>query len=52
VDLQETGRGVVNWIDLAQNKDKWRAVVNTVMKLLHPKMREFYFVLAKELSAS
>jgi hypothetical protein len=32
-DLQELGYGGVDWIDLAQNKDRWRALVNTVMKL-------------------
>ena len=26
----------VHWIDLAQNKDMWRAVMNAVMKLLDP----------------
>jgi len=29
--LQVIGRRVVDWIDLAQNKEKRRAVVNTVM---------------------
>jgi hypothetical protein len=28
--------GVMNWIDLAQNWDQWRAVVNMVMKLQVP----------------
>jgi hypothetical protein len=26
----------VDWIDLAQDTDKWRAVANTVMNLSHP----------------
>jgi hypothetical protein len=26
----------VDWMQLAQNRDKWRAVVNTVMNLLVP----------------
>jgi hypothetical protein len=30
VDLRETGRGVMNWIDLSQYRDQWRALVNTV----------------------
>jgi hypothetical protein len=33
MDLQEIGREVVDWIHLAQDRDQWRAVVNTVMNL-------------------
>jgi hypothetical protein len=29
------GRGI-NWIDLAQDRDRWRALVNTVMNLRVP----------------
>jgi hypothetical protein len=32
-DLEETGWGGVEWIHLAQARERWRAVVNTVMKL-------------------
>jgi hypothetical protein len=28
--------GVMDWIDLAQDRDQWRALVNTVMKLRVP----------------
>jgi hypothetical protein len=28
--------GGVDWIDLAQDKDRWRALVNTVMNLRVP----------------
>ena len=32
--IQEVERGGVGWIDLAKEKDRWRAVVNEVMNLL------------------
>jgi hypothetical protein len=31
VDLREIGWGGMDWIDLAQDRDQWRALVNTVM---------------------
>jgi hypothetical protein len=33
MDLGETGWGGIDWIDLAQDKDQWRAVLNTVMNI-------------------
>jgi hypothetical protein len=33
MDLREVGCGGVDWIDLAQDRDRWRAVVYTVMNL-------------------
>jgi hypothetical protein len=33
IDLREIGLGSVDWIKLAQDRDRWRAVVNTVMNL-------------------
>jgi hypothetical protein len=33
MDLTEIGWGGVEWIHLAQNRDRWRAVVNVVMNL-------------------
>jgi hypothetical protein len=33
MDLTETGLGGVNWIRLAQDRDRWRAVVSAVMDL-------------------
>ena len=31
----------MNWIYLAQNTDRWRALVNAVTNLPAPQMREF-----------
>jgi hypothetical protein len=36
MDLRETGWDGVDWIDLAQDRDQWRALVNTVMNLRVP----------------
>jgi hypothetical protein len=36
MDLREIGWVCMDWIDLTQNRDKWRALVNTVMNLRVP----------------
>jgi hypothetical protein len=33
MDLRETGLGCVDWIRLAQDRDRWRAFVSAVMNL-------------------
>jgi hypothetical protein len=32
-DLRELGLGNIDWIDLAQDREQWRALVNTAMNL-------------------
>jgi hypothetical protein len=36
MDLREIGWTGLNWIDLAQDRDQWRALVNAVMNLRFP----------------
>jgi hypothetical protein len=31
MDLRDIGPGGMDWIDLAQDRDQWKALVNTVM---------------------
>jgi hypothetical protein len=33
MDVQQLGWGGMDWIDLGQDRDRWRAVVNAVMNL-------------------
>jgi hypothetical protein len=33
MDLREIGWNCMDWIDLAQDRDQWRALVDTVMNL-------------------
>jgi hypothetical protein len=41
MDLQEVECGVIDWIEPAKGRDRWRALVNAVMNVRFHKMREF-----------
>jgi hypothetical protein len=51
MDLREVGGDGRAWIDLAQDRDRWRAYVNAVMNLRFNKMLESSRV-AAQLAAS
>jgi hypothetical protein len=36
MELRKIGWGDMDWIDLDQDKDKWRALINTILNLWVP----------------
>jgi hypothetical protein len=36
MDLRDIGWGGIDWIDLARDRDQWKALVNTVLNLQVP----------------
>jgi hypothetical protein len=36
MDLQEVGRRAMDWIDLVQDRERWRTLVNAVMNVRIP----------------
>ena len=52
VDLQEVGGGCGNWMELAQDRDRWRALVRTVRNLRVPKMQGISWLAAEPVSFS
>jgi hypothetical protein len=39
MDLQEVGGACGDWLELAQDRDRWRALVSTERNLRVPKIR-------------
>ena len=39
MDLQEVGGGCGDWMELARDRERWRALVSTVRNLRVPKMQ-------------
>ena len=44
-DLQEVGLEDMDWIDLAEDRDRWRAVMNAVMNLQAPKSGSNFLII-------
>jgi hypothetical protein len=52
MNLQDVGGGCGDWMELAQDRDRWRALVSTVRNLRVPKMWEISWLVAEAVSFS
>ena len=52
MDLQQVGGGCEDWMELAQDRDRWWALVSTVMNLRVPQMRGISLIAAEPVSFS
>jgi hypothetical protein len=52
MNLQEVGGGCEDWMELAQDRDRWRALVSMVKNLRVPKNAENFLTSCKEWLAS
>ena len=52
MDLQDVGGGFGDWIELVQDRERWRALVSTVRNLWVPKMRGISWLAAEPVSFS
>jgi hypothetical protein len=51
IDLEEVGRGCGDWMERAQDRDRWRALVRTVMNFRFHKCGEFLDYLQNQLAS-
>jgi hypothetical protein len=52
MNFQEVGFGVMDWIELAQDKDRWQEHVNAIMNLRAPKNAENFLTNLNPVSIS
>ena len=52
MDFQEVGGSCGDWMELAQDRGRWRALVGTVRNLRVPKMRGISWLAAEPVSFS
>jgi CRISPR/Cas system-associated protein Cas7 (RAMP superfamily) len=52
MDLQEVGCAVMEWIEMAQYRDRWRALVTAVMNLQIPYIAGKFFTSLEPVSFS